>query len=249
MSETDGKSTTLDWLLDRQVRLHQFAKGYRAGMDAVVLAAALRAKPNERLLEAGCGAGAALLCAATRMTNARFFGLERDNAAIHLARRNVEENQLGGRVEVLEGDVGVRSEDLLNAYDQVFSNPPFFEPGAIQALGEGKDHAYLAHTSLEDWLKFMLHTVKPKGRITLVHRAAALADILAFMNSRFGEIEVMPIRPYADAPAKRVLVTGRKGLRKGDVTLHAGLTLYQGDNRQLTDRAASIMSGGALDWC
>ena len=248
MNEKRDETTTLDWLLDQKVRLHQFARGYRAGMDAVVLAASLRAKPDERLLEAGCGAGAALLCAAARLTDASFSGLERDDDAINLARRNVEENHLIGRVEILDGDVGTRSDELLNAYDQVFSNPPFFEPGAIQALGEGKDNAYLAHTSLEDWLKFMLHVVKPRGRITLVHRAAALADILAFMNARFGEIEVMPIRHYVEAPAKRILVTGRKGLRKGDVTLHAGLTLYGGENRQLTQRAAKVMSGGALDW-
>ena len=248
MSEMKNKATTLDWLLDQKVRLHQFAKGYRAGMDAVVLAAALRAKPGERLLEAGCGAGAALLCAASRLTDVEFAGVERDQAAIELVQRNIDENRFGERVKVLKGDVGERPGALLNAYDHVFSNPPFFEPGAIQALGEGKDNAYLAHTSLEDWLKFMLHAVRPKGRITLIHRAAALADILAFMNPRFGEIEVLPVKPYIDAPAKRVLVTGRKGLRKGDVALHAGLTLYEGEDRKLTERAAAIMSGGALDW-
>ena len=43
--------TTLDSLLDGQVRLHQFADGYRAGMDAVLLAAALEARPGEHVVE------------------------------------------------------------------------------------------------------------------------------------------------------------------------------------------------------
>lgn len=47
-----------DRLLDGQVRLRQPVEGYRAGMDAVLLAAALDAKPGEHLVEFGCGAGA-----------------------------------------------------------------------------------------------------------------------------------------------------------------------------------------------
>jgi tRNA1(Val) A37 N6-methylase TrmN6 len=144
--------------------------------------------------------------------------------------------------------VGYRNDDSLNAYDQVFSNPPFFEPNKIQTVSEGKRAAFLADVSLEDWLKFMLHCVKPKGTITLIHRAAALSDILSFMNSRFGEIQVLPVRAYSGAKAKRVIVTGRKGLRKGETVLHDGLTLYQGQDRYLTARAADILAGGKLNW-
>ena len=52
-------------LLDGRVRLRQPARGYRAGMDAALLAAACDARPGDRVLEAGCGAGGALLDAGT----------------------------------------------------------------------------------------------------------------------------------------------------------------------------------------
>ncbi len=239
---------TKDWLLNEQVSLRQYAKGYRAGLDAVLLAASLEAAPKQRILEAGCGAGAALLSCAHRLQGVHVAGLERDERMLALAQQNVAENALQDRVEVFQGDVSNRPDSLLNAYDQVFSNPPFFNPSTIQAVGEGKEGAYLADVPLESWLKFMLHAVKPKGRITIIHRAAALSEILSFLQPRFGEICVLPVRSHAGAPSKRILVRARKGLRKGDTVLLDGLTLYDGPDRHLTPRADAIMRGEALEW-
>jgi hypothetical protein len=53
-------------LLGGRVRLRQPVKGYRAGMDAALLAAAIAAEPGQRVIEAGCGAGAVLMQAAAR---------------------------------------------------------------------------------------------------------------------------------------------------------------------------------------
>ncbi|HEY0436004.1 MAG TPA: methyltransferase, partial [Phenylobacterium sp.] len=51
--------TTEDAVLDGRVQLRQPARGYRAGLDAALLAAACDAAPGQRVIEAGCGAGAA----------------------------------------------------------------------------------------------------------------------------------------------------------------------------------------------
>ena len=66
--------TTTDALLGGRVRLRQPREGYRAGLDAALLAAAVDARPGERLLEAGCGVGGALLQDAARSIGARFTG-------------------------------------------------------------------------------------------------------------------------------------------------------------------------------
>ena len=49
--------TTEDSVLDGRVRLRQPVRGYRAGLDAALLAAACDAGPGARVIEAGCGAG------------------------------------------------------------------------------------------------------------------------------------------------------------------------------------------------
>ena len=50
----------------------------RADLDAALLAAACDAQTGQRVIEAGCGAGGALLAAAARRPGAKFTGVERD---------------------------------------------------------------------------------------------------------------------------------------------------------------------------
>jgi tRNA1(Val) A37 N6-methylase TrmN6 len=239
---------TRDGFLNGVVTVLQPAKGYRAGMDAVLLAASLDGKDGETFAEAGCGAGAALLCAAHRLPACRFTGFERETEMVALARDGATANRFGERVDVRQHDIADRLAALENVYGQSFANPPFFDPSEVRAPGEGREHAYLAETPLKAWVLFLCHVTRPGGRVTLIHRAAALADLLELLNPRTGEIEVLPIRPAPSAPARRILVRARKGLRRGPVTLYDGVALHEFAGGPSTSRAASCFQGGALDW-
>lgn len=243
-----NRDVTRDSFLNGQVQVVQPASGYRAGLDAVLLAASLSAKSGDHLLEAGCGAGAALLCAAHRLADTRLTGIERDADMARLAAQGVDLNGFGGRVEVSAGDVMERLADLENAFEQTFSNPPFFEPGTIRAPAAGREGAYMAHAPLREWILFLLHCARPGGQVTIIHRAAALADLLELLNPRAGEIEVLPVRPAPGLPARRVLVRARKGLRRGPVTLYDGLALHDASGGPSTERAVAALAGGALEW-
>jgi tRNA1(Val) A37 N6-methylase TrmN6 len=239
---------THDRFLNGAVTVVQPAHGYRAGLDAVLLAASLEAGGGSHLAEAGSGAGAALLCAAHRLRECRLTGFEREQDFVALTRSGIAANGVETRVSVREHDIGERPGDLENAFDQAFCNPPFFEPGAVRAPAPDKSAAYLATTPLKAWVLFLHHITKPGGRITLVHRAAALADLLELLNTRTGEIEVLPIRPAPGAEAGRVLIRARKGLRRGPVRLYDGLVLHTEPGGVLTARAADALAGGALEW-
>lgn len=243
-----SEAVSADGFLRGQVTVMQPREGYRAGHDAVLLAASLEAAAGEKLAEAGCGAGAALLCAAHRLGGTWLTGFERDPAMAELCARGIVANAMQDRVEVRGADIADRPREIENAFDQAFSNPPFFEPGAVRAPAPGKAGAYLADTPLKAWVLFLLHVVKPGGRVTMIHRAAALADILELLNPRAGEIEVLPVRPAPGAPAGRVIVKARKGLRRGPITLYEGMTLHVSAGGALTPRAAAALDGGALEW-
>jgi len=239
---------TRDAYLRGRVHVQQPADGYRAGLDAVLLAAAIEAGQGASLAEAGCGAGAVLTCLAARRGDLSLTGFEREPAMADLAVLNAGENSFADRVAISKHDIIDRRADLQNRFDGAFSNPPFFEPGRAREPSEGRKAAYMAETPLRDWVLFLAHVTRRGGWITLIHRAAELAPILALMEQQTGEIEVLPIRPAPGLPASRVLVRGRKGLRRGPLTLHAGLDLHETPGGAGTERAAMALDGGALEW-
>ncbi len=242
-------SHTRDTFLSGRVSVFQPVKGFRAGTDSVLLAAALEVGATGEALELGCGAGGALLPAAWRLPDMAFTGLERDAAMADLARRGVTENGFEGRVEIVQGDAGALAKDWHSRFDLVFSNPPFFAEGTIKPPGEGKTGAYVESLSLKDWLDAMLFALRPKGTLIIIHRAAELARILALIERRTGEIAVLPVRPCPGTEAKRVIVRARKGLRSGPMRLLAGIDLFETKGGAVSKQMAAVADEGAgLDW-
>jgi tRNA1(Val) A37 N6-methylase TrmN6 len=241
---------TENTVLDGRVRLLQPERGYRAGLDAALLAAACDAADGARVLEAGCGVGAALLAAAVRRPTLRFAGLERDPATAALARRNVELNGLADRVEILDGDVAARFPALGRPpFDAVQANPPFFDdPQALRAPGPERRGAWMADDGLSAWVGFLLKAVREGGTLTLIHRADRLADILALLAPKAGSVQVRPVHPFVDAPAKRVLVRAVK-TGKAPLLLLPPLVLHGRDGARHTAETEAILRGRAgLGW-
>ncbi len=212
-------SVTENALLNGRVRLRQAGEGYRVGMDAVLLAAACDGRAGARVLDAGCGVGAVMLAAAALNPGLGFTGLERDPGALVLARENIALNGLETRVQVTEGAVGDTLSDLgLRPFDAVLANPPFFDdPAALRAPAPAKHGAWMNPEGLDLWARFLITAAREGGSITLIHRADRLADMLAALARGAGAFQIRPIAPFADAPAKRVIVravrTGKAPLR------------------------------------
>jgi tRNA1(Val) A37 N6-methylase TrmN6 len=240
--------------LGGRLSLLQPRKGYRAGMDAALLAAACDAHPDERVIEAGCGPGAALLSAAVRRPHSLFTGLERDAEALALCRDNIAANGLSERVQALGGDVLSRFSALgLQPFDAALANPPFFDdPAAIRGPAPEREGAWIAEGGLQAWTRFLLKAVREGGTITMIHRADRLADILALLGEGAGSFRIRPIQPYADEPAKRVLVRAVK-TGKAPLVLLPPLVLHDRPEVALgakhTAEADAILRGEtALPW-
>jgi tRNA1(Val) A37 N6-methylase TrmN6 len=246
---------TEDLLLGGRVRLLQPAKGYRAGMDAALLAAACQLKPGERALEAGCGAGAVLFQAAARLPEGRFTGVERDPFALSLAERNIALNGMQDRIEARAGDVGrgFAAHGFLAPgeapFDLALANPPFYDdPEAMRAPHPSKRDAWIADAGLDAWIRFLLKAVREGGRVLLIHRAERLMDVLALLGGQAGSFQVRPIHPFADEPAKRVLVLAVK-TGKAPLKLLPPLVLHDRSGAKHTPEAEAILRGEAgLGW-
>jgi tRNA1(Val) A37 N6-methylase TrmN6 len=215
-------------------------------MDAALLAAAVAAKPGETVLEAGCGAGAVLTQIAARRAGVTLTGVERDPVAAELARRNAALNGWTERMTVIEGDVGRGFKALgLPRADWAVSNPPFFDDeGALRAPSPAKRGAWIADDGLAAWVRFLTDGVKDGGRVVIIHRADRLADLLGLLGERCGSFTIRPVQPFAEEPAKRVLVQAIRGGR-APLRLLPALVLHDRSGAKHTVEAEAILTGVA----
>ncbi len=203
-----------DALFAGQLRLLQPAAGHRAGTDAVLLAASL---PPEALRIADLGAGSGVVgLRAAQMNPAAVSLIEREPDLIALARANIERNGLAARVTAEALDVFRLGKvaSLREAFDCVLSNPPFFNAGDVRISSNAhRARSHVLAGTLSDWLRNAATILAPKGTLVLIHRADALGEILEACGTRLGGLRLRFIHAEADAPAIRVLISGRKGSR------------------------------------
>lgn len=217
-------------------------------VDTVLLAAAMRGDDNGRVIELGCGVGAALLAVAKDSPQAVCVGIERDPLFAGLARENVALNGLGDRVEIIEADVH-DAPATLGQFDRVFFNPPYDEPGEGRAPAEARRGAHIEERPIADWIKVWSNRMSARASLTLIHRAHRLGDILAAIEGRLGGVEIAPIRPSAGAEASRVIVRAWKGSR-APLKLFRGLDLHPDDESKdkYTAEAEAVLRGRASIW-
>lgn len=238
--------TTEDGLLDGQVRLRQPAKGFRAGLDAVLLAAFVPARPGEHVLEAGCGSGAAFLCLAARVPGLRIEAVEREAAMAALARANAAANHVEARVS--EGDVAdLALARRLGPCDHAFANPPYWPGGTPPPLPLRSAATHEAGAAgLPVWCGFLAAALRDRGTASLVLPAARFdAGIAALRDSGFGSVTLLPVAPRSGDAAKRVLIRARKGGRAPACLLPA-LVLHAADGSFSEPAEAVLRHAAAL---
>ncbi|MEQ1617292.1 MAG: methyltransferase [Terricaulis sp.] len=238
---------TEDAILGGRLRVRQPARGYRVNVDTILLAAAVEAGSGARLMEAGCGVGAALLAAAAWAPGVHFVGVERDANMAALARENVALNAMSARVEIVTGDVLERSANI-GVFDGVFCNPPFDREGEGRAPAQVRRHAHIADAPIDAWVAVLADRLRGGAALTLIHRAEKTRDILAALEGRLGGVALIPIRPRTGEAARRVLVQARKGSR-APFRLLPGLSLHDASGAKHTPETEAILRGEArISW-
>lgn len=245
--EAPGDDMTEDGFLGGRLRLFQPRRGFRAGADSVMLAAAVPAQPGQRVLELGCGAGVASLCLGARVPGLMLHAVERQPEYAALARQNAACCGIG--LQVACADLTEIPPDFRIAFDHVLANPPFFAPGAgTSARDQGREAALREDTPLSAWLDTARRRLHPGGWLTLIHLAERLPDLLTALSPGFGSVTVLPIAARQGRAAGRVILRARKGggapfQLLAPFLMHAGARHLR-DGSDLSPAAHAVLAGG-----
>jgi tRNA1(Val) A37 N6-methylase TrmN6 len=244
--------TTLDAFLDGRITVEQPRTGYRAATDPVYLAASVKAKSGQTVLDVGCGVGVASLCLASRLPDLSVTGLEIQDQYALLARQNALRNE--ANFEVVIGDLTDMPKNLRNqSFDIVMTNPPYFDLGSgTRASDTGKATANSATITVAEWVRASLKRLRPSGWIYIIQKADQLPGILSGLNEGAGDIRIKPVASRQGHAANRVIVAARKGSKAptqllAPFVVHAGKTHSENSSDYAPLAQDVLRKGIALD--
>lgn len=211
-----GLAVTQDKVLGGRLILRQPKRGHRVGHDAMLLAAAVDAKPGQRAVDFGAGVGSAGLALARRVDGVTVTLAEIDEALCELAADNIALNGFQGHVRAVHVDVtdpAVLAHEGLNpgSLDHVLMNPPFNDPQRQQSSPDAlRRLAHVAPTDLlPRWAEAARDLLRPDGCLTLIWRADE-DEVLAALRD-FPSVALLPVVPAPGKPPIRLIARAQRG--------------------------------------
>lgn len=111
---------------------------------------------DPRILDLCCGSGCIGLAVASRVKDARVTLADISKEALAVAKKNIAQNKLGGRMSIFQVDARKKAPNFLGKFDMIVSNPPYITGEEMKQLPRSVD-AFEPHLALyggEDGLDF-----------------------------------------------------------------------------------------------
>jgi tRNA1Val (adenine37-N6)-methyltransferase len=211
--------------------------GYRANVDAILLASfAARTGRIPRLaVDLGAGAGAVGLSLLFRERAARVAFVERDPELVRICQRNVEANHFVARASIHRGDLARKLEDiapkLLHTADLVVTNPPYnavHRDARSRTVTRSSSRRAARHGELLPFLRASSEALGRRGRVCLCYPAHALLEAV-FLARELGlePKRVRFVHGRGDRPARIALIELSRG-KAGGLVIEPALVETEG---------------------
>ena len=117
---------------------------------------------DPRILDLCCGSGCIGLAVATRVKDARVTLADLSKEALAVAKKNVANHHLAGRVNCVQADAMKPAPPFLGKFDMIVSNPPYIDAADMETLDKSviDYEPYMALYGGEDGLDFYRSIVK-----------------------------------------------------------------------------------------
>ena len=207
------KNETLDTIKD--VKLFQAKNGYRFSVDAVLLEHFISAGKLGNGIELGCGSGVISILLARRAKDVNITAVEIQKSLSERALRNVHLNRLDDRITILSKDLReLKTVYETNAFDFVFSNPPFRKPktGRISSDEERAVARHEIEMTVSDLISAAAYLLKHTGKFFLIYHPLRLAELITLLReSKLEPKRMRFVHSMKGEEAKMVLIESVKG--------------------------------------
>ncbi len=211
-----SKDITVDKILRGKVTVIQLKKGFRYGFEAVFLASFVNGylkkfkKKKISLADVGSGVGTISLIIAYLNDEIDITAIENNDNYLELANENIVINNFQKKINVTKGDIFNIDNHLINRFDIVVTNPPFY--GKQQKKSENALDDYAKRIiNYESWIENSLKLLKEKGMIFLIFPTGLLEKSLKILSKKTGSFKIFPIWSNQKESSKRLILLAKKG--------------------------------------
>ena len=206
---------TKDSFLGGGIRIWQPKKGYRAGIDPILLAATVNVSAGQKVLDLGCGVGTASFAIGYRVKNVELYGIEIQKVFADLADLNSKENGIEFQVECT--NISNLSSNITSKnFDHVIANPPYFDrKSSVRGINVSKEKSFGDTRPISEWLKVAAKRAKPKGFVHFIVRSDRLMEIFTNMPNSLGSLVITPVISRKNENAKLTILHAKKNGRAG----------------------------------
>ncbi|MBI9088161.1 MAG: tRNA1(Val) (adenine(37)-N6)-methyltransferase [Desulfobacterium sp.] len=205
---------TTEHFFNNAISVSQPENGYRFSVDPVILAAHAPPQPGERIVDLGTGCGIMPLILSHRYPETRITGIELQEELATLARKNMAENRVSGRISILTKDIRTLGpSDLGGCVDLVITNPPYKKKksGRINPDPQKAIARHEIELTLAGLLETTARILTPGGRFIIIFPADRLGELMQGMEQNsMGPGTARFVHTQIDGSAKRVILTGIK---------------------------------------
>ena len=189
-------------------------------LDSVLLANFVTIKLSDKKIIDFCTGNAPVPMLMSFRTKARIFGVELQKEVYDLGVSSVNENNMNGQIELINGDVKNISENFSpESFDVVTCNPPYFKYQDDSLVNENDIKTIARHEvmlNLEDVMKSAKYILKNGGTFAMVHRPERMIEIIDLMKKYgFEPKKIRFVYPKIGKEANILLIEATKNGKNG----------------------------------
>lgn len=207
----------------------QKEKGFRFGMDAVLLSGFAAVGRGETAVDLCTGNGIIPILLEAKTEGETFYGVEIQTEIAEMAQRSVALNDLSEKVHILAGDLRELAETKENrlktaeqsalsilksgTFSVVTANPPYMKHAhGLQNPDDAKAIArHEVACTFQDVCKAASRLLRQDGRFYLVHRPQRLVELMETLSaSRLAPKRLKFVHPSLEKEANMVLIEAVK---------------------------------------
>lgn len=223
--------------------VYQPVKGYRFGIESILLGNFLKLKTGEKALELGAGSGIISFIATKRFPKTKIWMIELNPIFIKCIKKTIQINNFRNGPFCIRGDF-LKIPLKLGIWDVIFSNPPYFKTGSGRESPDSlKNIAKRSpKESLDTFLKAVSQLLKNGGRFYLIFTAFRMAELFFLLKKYHLEPKTLRlVYSYPEDEARFVMIEAIKNAKE-EIRIKPPLFIYQYPNGPYTQEVQKMLN-------